>query len=87
MAPQLAVAYVNRGSAYGRLGQLEPAIRDLNEAIRLEPQLAEAYAIRAIAYSLLGDDARSQQDSDRAVELGFSIVLLEEIIEGLKTQR
>ena len=85
--PKLALAYYNRGLAYGRLGRYQRAIQDFDEAIRLDPLLAVAYANRALAYTELGRDAQAQQDISRAVELGFDPTLLKEAIEDIKEQR
>ena len=40
--------------AYQGKGQLEKALMDYNEAIRIEPKYAIAYSIRGSAYSSLG---------------------------------
>lgn len=42
--PKLANAYVDRGQAQARKGNLPDALEDLNEAIRLDSKLARAYA-------------------------------------------
>lgn len=50
LAPKLAMAYTNRGSAYINKGELDKAIADCDKAIDLDPKLAEAYSNRAYAY-------------------------------------
>ena len=47
--PQIAVAYLLRGSAKAPLGRYEEALADLNEAIRINPQNAEVYIMRGNA--------------------------------------
>jgi len=37
LKPDDAIAYSNRGIAYANLGQLQRAVEDYNEAIRLKP--------------------------------------------------
>ena len=69
------------------MGQVERAIRDYGEAIRLYPQYALAYVNRALAYTLLGQDKEAQQDMNRAVELGSDRGPLEDAIEELMKQR
>jgi tetratricopeptide (TPR) repeat protein len=46
----MAEGYLNRGAAYLFKLELEPAVADLNEAIRLQPNNALAYRWRAMAY-------------------------------------
>ena len=67
--PQDAAAYLNRGNAYGALGQYERAIEDLDEAIRLDSQLAMAYNNRGRAYKEVGQYERAIEDYDEAVRL------------------
>ncbi len=68
--PGFAPAYNNRGGVYGRLGDVQLAIEDFDEAIRLDPQYALAYFNRGLAYSAIGDVARANADFARAAELG-----------------
>jgi hypothetical protein len=50
-----ALAYSSRGSAYVTKGDLDRAIVDYTEAIRLYPKYAEAYYNRGTAYATKGD--------------------------------
>ena len=50
--PQLASAYVTRGSAYAILGQFEKAIQDLDEAIRLDPLQVAIQPVRRVAFTV-----------------------------------
>lgn len=86
-ASQSAMAYSNTGNFYRFLGQPERAIRQFNEAIRLDPQFALAYAYRALSYTLLNMDPEAGQDVDRAAEHGMNPTLLEQEIDRLKQQR
>jgi len=45
------------------------AIRDLDEAIRLEPEYAAGYRMRAVAYRQKGDYDRAIRDFDEAIRL------------------
>jgi len=47
LAPNVAVIYAERGSAYLNLEQIEPAFADLSRAIKLAPTLCQPYADRA----------------------------------------
>src|SRR5947209_19940430 len=46
----LALAFTNRGAAYGNKGDNDREIADENNAIALNPRLADAYANRGAAY-------------------------------------
>lgn len=59
--------YVNRGFAKSRLGDLQAALADYNEAIRLDPKLARAYANRGAVYYRLRDYKRALADLDLAI--------------------
>ena len=50
-------------------GQLEEAIAEYDEAIRLDPQFALAYNNRGFANTKLGQYARAIQDYDEAIRL------------------
>lgn len=62
-------AFYNRGLALAASGQLDRAIDDYGQAIRLRPELADAYNNRGIAWRLKGNDARALEDFDRALGL------------------
>jgi len=71
--PQNALAYFNRGNAYGAAGQYQQAIQDFDEAIRLNPKYAEAYYSRGLTYQKLGNYERANQDIDKAIDLDPSL--------------
>jgi Tfp pilus assembly protein PilF len=62
-------------------------MEDLDEAIRLDPQFAAAYANRAVVYTFLGKDAEAEQDTNKAVELGFDRDKLDGQVERAKRMR
>jgi tetratricopeptide (TPR) repeat protein len=64
-------AYLYRGRAYHCKGReyLSQAIRDFNEAIRINPNFYEAYYSRAVAYKEKGDRQRALADSMTARRL------------------
>lgn len=67
---------MTRGYVYLSLDQLQRAIEDFDEAVRVDPQYAKAYANRARAYALLGRDSEAQKDVHRAVALGIDAAKL-----------
>ena len=94
--PKLAEAYADRGLSYWAIGgnlandpsgHYERAIQDYDESIRVSPQSGIAYEHRAMANTVLSKDVKSQQDVDRAVELGINRGYLETRIEEVKKQR
>src|SRR5262249_35822575 len=50
-------------------GELDKAIDDLSEAIRLDPVFAEAFFARSLLYVEKGDRVRGQADYERAIKL------------------
>jgi tetratricopeptide (TPR) repeat protein len=68
-APKRAVALSNRGFAYRRKGDLDRAIADLNEAIRLDPRLANAFSNRGYAYNGKKEYERAISDLNEAIRL------------------
>jgi lipoprotein NlpI len=76
-APDRAIAYTNRGLAYAASGDLDRAIADQTEAIRLQPDYANPYNNRALAYYRKRDLARAIADYGAALERepGSAIVL------------
>ena len=65
----LAAAHDNRGVAFARKGQLDGAIADLDEAIRLDPRSAVALSNRGNAYIAKGQFDRSILDYSEAIRL------------------
>ncbi len=57
--PKMAVAFDNRGLAWGRKKEYDKAIADYNEAIRLDPKLVNAWNNRA------WEEATAQEDRTR----------------------
>lgn len=65
----LAVAHNNRGNAYDDQDQPDLALKDFDEAIRLDPLLAEAYYNRAFVLYRLGRPQDALHDLDKVVQL------------------
>lgn len=77
-------AYLDtRGYVHFMLGRHPEALADLNAAIELEQQLgfspehdenlAVMYFHRGQVYSALGDESRAQEDTQLALQLGYSV--------------
>jgi tetratricopeptide (TPR) repeat protein len=64
-----AVAFYNRGNAYGARSDVERAIADYDQAISLDPSKATVFYDRGNAYVRKGDFDRAIADYDRAVAL------------------
>ena len=62
-------AYVNRGIAYRRLGDIDRAIRDYDQAIRVNPLAADAFNNRGNAFRARHEHERAMRDYDEAIRL------------------
>jgi tetratricopeptide (TPR) repeat protein len=67
--PKYANAYVSRGYAYEKKGDLDRAIAEYSKAIELDPKNAYAYNDRGFVYETKGDLDRAIADLDKAIEL------------------
>src|ERR1700724_1625239 len=72
-AAHRATMYVRRGYGYLSKNDLNAAVSDFTEAIRLDPQNVYGYAYRAIAHSRKGDQERAIVDFQKANELDPSM--------------
>jgi len=63
------IAYTNRGVAYYHKGDLDSALADYNEAIRLDPNYERAYDDRGNVYRRKGDLDRALADYNEAIHL------------------
>jgi protein O-mannosyl-transferase len=62
------VAYNNRGTALFRAGQLEPALKDFDRAVRLKPVFAQARNNRGAVLSDLGRYEEAIREFNKAIE-------------------
>ena len=58
-----------RSAAYGNKGELNKAIADVAEAIRLDPKSSYAYGVRGCARAEAGDLDKSIADLTEAIRL------------------
>jgi len=68
-APTAALAYFNRGSAWGARGDHERAVADFTEVLRLFPTDADSYLNRGRAQDRLGRPDLAVQDFTSAIDL------------------
>lgn len=64
-----AINYNNRGNAYLKKGDLDLAMADYNEALRLDPNYAFAYHNRGLVYGRKGDQDHAIADYSEALRL------------------
>jgi tetratricopeptide (TPR) repeat protein len=69
-----AVAYTSRGVEWRAKGQLDRAIADHTQAIKLDPKLSEAFYNRGNAYGDKGENDRAIADYDQAIRLSPKFV-------------
>ncbi len=65
----MASAYTNRANAYSDKGDLNRALRDYNEAIRIDPGHPFAYYNRGLFYGHHGDNEHAIADYTEAIRL------------------
>src|SRR5262249_7737007 len=68
-AKESAIAHHERGISYKSKGDVDRAIANFSEAIRLDPKYAEAYYVRGVAYGNKGDLDRAIADYSEAIRL------------------
>src|ERR1700730_4328359 len=66
---KLSRVYYDRGLGFLDKNQLDPAIEDFDEAIRLNPKDADAFIARGDAHRLNRDPFRATEDYDQAIKL------------------
>jgi len=73
LIPRLALAYNNKGIAFGKQGKYDDAIECFNEAIRLKPDFAYAWYNKGLALEELGRRSEAEAAYQRARELGLVV--------------
>ncbi len=67
--PKTAEEYFKRGNDYRNKNDLEKAIADYTEAVKLDPQLAKAFLNRAVVHFHLKDYDAAIADSTQAIKI------------------
>src|SRR5687767_4628448 len=65
----LAIAYNNRGNAYFRNGDYDPAIEDYSKSIQADPKYARAFNNRGLAFGKRSDYTRAISDFNQSIKL------------------
>jgi tetratricopeptide (TPR) repeat protein len=65
----LSILYTNRGAEFGAKGELDRAMKDHDQAIKLDPKNALAFNNRGIAKLKKGDKESGEADIARAKQL------------------
>ncbi len=84
-----ADAYNTRGNRYLEQRQLQRAIADFDEAVRLDPKFTVAYGNRAMAHKLRGDKTKAISDFEKFIALSSDprlIQIAKQQIKELSTQ-
>ena len=66
-----SLPYLNEGNDLYSNGYYQEAIKQYDEAIRLNPQFGEAYSNRGVAYDRIGKSIEAERDYAKAKELGY----------------
>jgi tetratricopeptide (TPR) repeat protein len=66
---KLAESFSNRALAYRQKGDLDRAVQDYGQAIKLNGKLASIYNNRGVAYDRKGEFDRAIQDYEQAIKL------------------
>lgn len=73
LAPDLAPAYVARGTVYLAQGELRLALAEADAALEAEPTSAAAHALRGETLRLLGSPRRAQEAFDQVLALDSAL--------------
>ena len=73
--PKDAVAYNNRGAAYGQTGNYKQQIEDSTRALQINSKDAVAFNNRGVAYGELGNYEQEIEDCTKAIELNPNLAV------------
>jgi type IV pilus assembly protein PilF len=64
-----AQLHTDLGLGYYERGQMDIALEELNEALKLDPDNVKAHNVVALVYTILGEDAKAEQSFARALSI------------------
>jgi len=64
-----AELHTDLGAGYYERGQMDVALEELNEALKIDPNNPKAYNILGLVYSVLGENLKAEQNFQRALQL------------------
>jgi type IV pilus assembly protein PilF len=64
-----AQLHTELGAGYYERGQMDVAIDELTEAVKLDPTNAKAYNVFGLVYAVLGENQKAEQSFQRALQL------------------
>ena len=68
-APYRAQLHAEIAAGYFERGQLDVALQELSEAVKLDPRNAKIYNVYGLVYTVMGEDANAQQNFLKALEI------------------
>ncbi len=67
-----AQIHTDLGAGYYERGQMQVALDELNEAIKIDPNIAQTYNVLGLVYTMLREDAKAEQNFRHALALAPS---------------
>jgi type IV pilus assembly protein PilF len=64
-----AELHTDLAAGYYERGQMDVALKELDEAVKLDPNKAKTYNIYGLVYTVLGENAKAEQNFHRALAL------------------
>jgi type IV pilus assembly protein PilF len=64
-----AELHTELAAGYYERGQMDVALEELNQSVKLDPANAKTYNIFGLVYTVLGENAKAEQNFGRALEL------------------
>ena len=77
------MALHTRGGLYANKGDIDRAIQDYDEGLRLNPNYVNLYHSRGNAYRAKGDNDRAIRDYDEAIRLGSTMAVIPDLAAAL----